>query len=286
MPLQALEYWRNSRDKESDSSGNDSSKCDTRSTLMAELTTCRPRFKITQRKFEIMDLFEIFLHKYLKYAYLIMQSAYLFIGTWTYVTVAGVAWATSFPFHYISNDLECSDEAFLHRLLPSGGCLYAYYLSIVAFAFIVVTLSLLDLKEQAFFQLLFGLLRFLTIATIVVYCFTRLVQGQDACQDYEHSANFTVTNIHMNSMILKFDVKGWLQSIPIVCFGFMFLSGIPSFVHSIKQKEYLKSMLVVVIIVIFASYMLLGLLLSLWFRATTQENCTLNWVCLTNKQSD
>lgn len=215
----------------------------------------------------------------MKYAYFIAQTAFMFTGIWSDATVAGTAWATKLPFHYISPYLTCSDNAFLHHILPSGGCLYSYYLSVIMYACVVVTLSLLDLKDQAIFQIIFGLLRFLTIVLIAMFCVVNLIQGEDACMAYDYDTNeTTLQNVDISAVVLQFNVSGWLQSIPIFTFGYMFLTGIPSFVHPIRQKAHLHWLLMAVVISVFASYLLIGITVSLWLRAAVQENCTLNWV--------
>ena len=79
-------------------------------------------------------------------------------------------------------------------------------------------------------------------------------------------------------MARKFDPKGWLQSIPIMLFANMFQVGVPSLSYPIKQKKYLHWLVIAMTAAAFVAYLSLGLVLSLWFRATIQEACTLNWV--------
>ncbi len=109
--------------------------------LMPLSLNTSPSFKISQHHhFEAMDLFELFFNRFFKYVYLVLLSAEAWTAMWSCVTVAGVAWATEIPFHYIHRSLECSNAAFHHHFLPGGGCLYAYYLSITLFGAIVITL--------------------------------------------------------------------------------------------------------------------------------------------------
>ena len=267
-----MEYLKEDGLTDSDSSDEEEAKCNGGQLS----TTPTPRFEITQRKFEIMDLFGTFFNKHFKNAFLVLLAVTTFSSLWSYVTVVGVALATKIPFHYIQESLRCSDDAFHHRLLPEGDCLYAYYLSIVLFAVVVVILSMLDLKEQAVFQVLFGILRLFSICAIVVYCVTSLIQGGDSCVD--SAANSTGTNIDIESVILKFDPKGWLQSVPVILFGFLFMMGIPAMVQIIKQKEHLAFILTATIVIATILYSLLGLAGALWFRANIEENCVQNWV--------
>jgi len=249
-----------------------------------------PKYDYLQdRKYEISELCEIFFNKQMKYLYLILQALYIFSCGWSYTTVVGSAWATNIPFHHIVEELRCSDTAFLHRTLPQGGCLYAYYWSVGIFAVVAVALSLMDLKEQAVIQMFFSFLRFFTISVTSIYSIYRLVEGGDSCLDYtsdfmngynssDAEVNVSYSNIPITSIIFKFDPKGWLQAIPIMLFANMYQLGIPSLSHPIRQKEYLHYLILVVMAVSFVSYICIGVVLPLWFRATIEEVCTLNWV--------
>lgn len=239
-----------------------------------------PKFEITiKRKFEISELCEIFVHKYVKYAYLIMLTIYSFLATWSYSTVAGSAWAVNIPFHHFGAAEKCQQDAFLHHALPSGGCQSAYYFCLFLFAIIVVTLSLFDLKEQAFVQITLGILRFITVAIIVIYCIVRLAEGGDACRDSLHITNSSIPiNVEMKFPVVKFDPKGWVVAIPIFIYAFLFHTGISALTHPIKQKAYLNWLLVAMYVASLLSYLSLGVVVPLWFRASIQETCTLNWV--------
>ena len=239
------------------------------------------KFEVLTKKFEVPELCQIFFHRYVKYIYLTIQIVLFLLMNWTYATVAASSWATNVPFHYISSYLMCSDQAFLHNALPSKGCLYAYYASLTLFGLIVVTISLLDLKEQAYIQLLFGVVKMITIAAAVIYSIFHLIQGGDACWAYESDTNHTLSNIELSSIVAKFDVRGWLQSISVFIFGYIFQTGIPSLIHPVKQKRYLHWLILGNVVVLFVSYTSLGVALSLWFRAAIQETSTLNWVSKT-----
>ena len=260
----------------SDSSHSDDTEDGNEHKLIAK-TKCL-KFEVLTKKFEVPELCQIFFHRYVKYIYLTIQTMLFFLMTWTYATVAASSWATNVPFHYINSYLICSDQAFLHNALPSKGCLYVYYASLTLFGLIVVTISLLDLKQQAYIQLLFGIMKMITIAAAVIYSIFHLVQGGDACWAYESYTNHTLSNIELSSIVAKFDVRGWLQSISVFIFAFVFQTGIPSLIHPVKQKRYLHWLILGNVVVLFVSYTSLGVALSLWFRAAVQETCTLNWV--------
>ena len=58
-------------------------------------------FRITMdRKFEMVELCQIFGNRWLKYAYLVVFSIICFVGMWAFSTVAGSAWASNIPYNF------------------------------------------------------------------------------------------------------------------------------------------------------------------------------------------
>ena len=148
-----MEYYEKLQNPVSDSNTTDSESDQNR--LLNSMSAPKghiPRFEITvRRKFEIAELCEVFVGKYLKFVYLVMFTLVGFLTLWSFAIVAGSSWSINIPLNF-GNAEQCSEDAFLHNTVPSGGCLYTYYFSLAIFALIVVTLSMLDLKEQAVIQ--------------------------------------------------------------------------------------------------------------------------------------
>ena len=243
-----------------------------------------PRFEITaRRKFEITELCEVFAGKYLKFVYLVMFTLSGFLTLWSFATVAGSSWSINIPLNFGTAE-QCSEDAFLHDTIPSGGCLYAYYFSLAIFALIVVTLSLIDLKEQAIVQLVLGVMRFITVGAILIYCIIRLAEGGDACLDTLKGTNlsdtFETQNVGIKDAVVKFDMRGLVLAVPVFVFAFLFHTGLPSLTHPVRQKKYLHWLAVAMFVASTVSYLGLGVIVPLWFRAAIQETCTLNWVSL------
>ena len=254
----------------------------------------KPDYRISiYRKFEIAEMCHMFVGKWFKYAYIFFLTADQFLGNWSFASVAASAWASKIPYTFGKMTM-CDDSAFHHQILPSGGCLYTYYFSLFLFGAIVITLSMLDLKEQAAVQVVFGLARLITIAGIIVYPLAKLVNANssDACKDLNtHTfTNLTLDNqsyipLHNASqyfsyedIVLKFDPKGWVVSTPVFIFSFLFHQGISSLTHPVKQKKYIHWMVTAVTITCALSFLLLGVVVPLWFKASVQETITLNWV--------
>ena len=291
--MQALEYLDKSEQPSSDSDTTDTDTdndqmhsnsafllAPSSSSASPRAPVTHPKFEITtRRKFEISELCQIFVHRYLKYAFLLLLSIQNFLTAWSFSTVAGSAWAVNIPFRNFGAIEKCEQDAFLHNALPSGGCLYAYYFCLFLFALIVVTLSMIDLKEQAFVQLVLGLMRFITVGIIIVYCIVRLAEGGDACRDELHVANdSTEINVPISFSVVRFEPRGWVLAIPIFTYAFLFHTCISALTHPIKQKAYLHWLLLAMFLAALFCYMCLGVVVPLWFRASIQETCTLNWV--------
>ena len=251
-------------------------------------------FRITmERKFEMVELCEIFGAKWLKYVYLIVLSLICFVGMWAFSTVAGSAWSSNIPFNFSGMSM-CDDDAFHHRLLPvdDGGCLRSYYFSLFLFGVIVVTLSLLHLKELAVVQLFMGLLRFLTVGAIIIYSIVRAAQGGDGCvPDYiaptvnpsnDVFSFFNLTDateiMPYENIVVKFDGKGWLGTISVFSYAFIIHFGVASLTHPVKKKKYMRWMVLGMFVTALTLYMSLGIVTPLWFKANVQETVTLNFV--------
>ena len=270
--------------------------------IFQENNNGHPKYEILlTRKFEPTELCEIFFNRWMKYLYLLVMTVYIFLTGWSYSTVAGSAWASNIPFHTGSLQ-QCSGNDFHNRIIPeSAGCANAYRFCLFLFGVVVIPFSLLDLSEQAIIQMILGFLRFFTVGAIVLYSVVRLVQDGNACKgssSFYNGSNYTVqleddiyvynlsnlTNItghfHRGSdFIYGFNVKGWLVAIPVFTYAFIIHQGIPSLTHPIKQKQYLRWLMVVMFGVSAFSYLTLGVAASLWFSASVQETVTLNWVC-------
>lgn len=95
------------------------------------------------------------------------------------IILAGYLENFSFFFYFPVGMEVCNDTAFHHNILPvhPNSCLRSYYFSLFLFGIMVVTLSLLHLKELSIVQLFMGLLRFLTVGLIILYTIVRAIQG-------------------------------------------------------------------------------------------------------------
>ena len=222
---------------------------------------------------------EIFFGPYMKYIYLIVFGAYMFVAYWASATVAGSAWASNLPLNFGSLS-QCKEESFHHNLAPTDSrCLSAYRFCIMLFAVIVIPLSLVELTEQKHLQMLLGLMRFFTFGCLITYSVVNLVSHPG----YDNPSNNDNTTFHSSyqnygDQILEFNFKEWLVSIPIFVFAQILHQAIPSMTQPIKAKKRLGAFFAVVFISTTTLYFLLGVTMSLWFKASIQETATLNFV--------
>ena len=233
----------------------------------------------------------------MKYFYILLVAMAGFLACWSFSTVAASAWSSNIPLNF-GTLRQCGPQAFHHRILPIGegldGCLNAYYFCLLLFAVIVIPLSLLELKEQAIVQMCLGVLRFLTVAAIIVYCIVKLIQVGDICLPLgnetlsnisailnattDYSNVHSLEHVNLRDIVVKFDWEGWLTAVPVFTYAFIVHQGIPSLTHPIKQKEYFHWLIGIAFGSITFSYFSLGIIAPLWFRASVQETVTLNWV--------
>ena len=248
----------------------------------------KPNFYITiMRKFEPSEMCELFVGRWLKIVFLILLVIYTFLALLSYSTVTGSAWSVNIPLNFGTLE-RCTDQDFLHQILPHGGCLNAYRFCLFLFAVVVIPLSLLDLKEQAIVQLILGLLRFFTLGAIIIYCFFYVVQGYTitSCEDplpisknvYMNMNNTSHDITPIKDVLFHFNFPGWVVSIPVFVYALNLHHGIPGLTHPIKEKNWLRCYFNVLFLSMTILYASLGVIVSLWFRDCTNETCTLNWV--------
>lgn len=210
--------------------------------------------------------------------------------------IASTAWATNIPLNF-GPFQQCPCEAFHQQVISQGsgleGCRRAYYFCLCLFALIVIPLSLMNLKEQAIIQTIFGVMWVLLVVVIVVYCIVKLLEGGNICEGpisrniSNHSdfcsiggtvRNFTAwRTLKLRDIIIRFDWRGWLVVIPVCTWPFMLQYSIPSFTNPIRQKQYLWHFILCTYGFVVFLLVIMGSVPPLWFSAETQET-VLNWV--------
>ena len=261
------------------------------------VASSHPDFRVLRtRGFETSELCEVFFNKFGKYLYLLVVAVFCFSVAVSYAAVVGSAWATNIPLEF-GPFRQCSHDAFHYELIPKDvGCRYTYYFSLMLFGLIVVPLSVMNLKDQAVIQAIFGFLRFLMLALVLVYCIVKLIEGGDICHETlistsisnqsnnatnscSYEENTTAENvIEIHDLITRFDWRGWLEAVPVFTLPLAVHYSIPSFTHPIGKKKYLWQFILCTYSFVGFCFLCVAIVLPLWFKGETQESFILNWV--------
>ena len=247
----------------------------------------KPAFKIKDsRKFEIAELCDIFVGKWFKYLYIIMIIIFNgFLALMAYAIIFSSAWAVSIPFNFGSLK-QCREMDFLHQYFPKDlACGNAYRLCLFIFSCVMIPISLVNLKQQAVVQVAIGILRFLVVISILVYCLYYIIFG-DPNSILLSDTNSSVDDVNVDTTlvtsyfdaIFSFNFEGWVIGIPVMFYTVTLHQGIPGFVQPIREKDWLKSFVTSIYLTIGGLYMIVNVVGAIWFRDVVNENFTLNWV--------
>ena len=240
------------------------------------------------RKFEITELCDIFLGRWTRYFFLILLIGNSFLYRIALSVVVASSWAVNFPLNF-ADIAECNNTEFRFHTLPVViPCRNAYWFCLFLFACIVIPLSMIGLKEQAVVQVIMGLLRFITVGAILVFCIANLVIVGSICTckqpwlNYLNATGGDECNIYSTASqaTLHFDLEAWTMAIPVMLTAFSNCVGIPVLTHPLhtKQKKHLGTLLHVLYVSMTTMCMMLGVVVSLWWKDCINETCTLSWV--------
>ena len=229
-----------------------------------------------KRKFEMTEICEIMFGIPGKIIFIIIMIIYSSLTLWSFTAVVGTSWATNIPFND-SVVVECNETDFSRKFFPSEvHCFNLYRICVAVFGVFVVLLSLLELNEQKYIQAVFSILRFIALTAIIIFSIFLIIfdaiHPQSPLPITLKNSNSTVA-----STLLRFDVKWWLVTIPVLVYAQNLHQGIPSLTHPVANKKQLKPMLISTFITTWSFYTILGLVVSLAFRNLINENATLNW---------
>lgn len=200
---------------------------------------------IGNQKFEVTELCSIFLGTYGKRIYTFCITVYLYCTLVAYSTV----FANSFASHF-----------------NIGESSYFFYLSL--FGCIVIPLSCMELSEQISIQvtLTFGrFLMFFFMILSVSYAF--LFQNtpfQNISPTHGNFEDFHLDQLHI--------------VLPVIVYANIFHHSIPALSHPVENKLQLGSIYTTSIMICFISYLVLGVVVSLYFGSLTPPSSNLLWV--------
>ncbi|DBA00584.1 TPA: hypothetical protein N0F65_007713 [Lagenidium giganteum] len=149
-----------------------------------------PLHRLTYRKFDFSMVGEMFAGKVGKVVVQIVMALYGIGTLWSYASVFASSVASIF-FEYVLGD-KC--DAYAANV--ASGCLDAYYINMVIFAVIVISMVLLDISEQASIQKFLTAYRILALFIMLVTMLIKMgVDGGDAiAARYAHIGAFNWAN--------------------------------------------------------------------------------------------
>jgi amino acid permease len=245
---QILEKHNIEKEEQADEASYDTTDDDESHELINRFSSSEAKVEIV-RKREIPELCEIFIGKNVAFLYIITVSVFVYGVLWAYSSVFSHSFAALFP---IFGD-------------------YSYYGYLFLFACFVIPLSVRDFSEQAIVQVILSFFRFCMFLTMFATIATA----------YRHHKNEFVLSkidaISVESKLLEFHLFKMQYLVPIAAFAFLFHHAIPSLSHSTQKKTWNNIIFSVSILICAVSYILLGLVVSLYFGEETSSACNLNW---------
>lgn len=242
-------------------------------------------YTITQRKFELTELCELFLGKRFKNCYIFVLSMYMLGVLWSFSSVFATSAAENIPVFFLNDGKTCDIEEDPH------GCLWNYRFFLGIFAAVVIPLSCLELKEQVCVQVTMSMARFLVMGLLML-----TVSFAETCPDGKYA--FENTQSH-SSEINWFKLSGIATMVPVAvyaqvggrsCCGDgaerlthatphvqMFHSAIPVLSQPVKKKTALPGVFGWSFVITTLSYTGIGVLVAMYFGSTIEGQCNLMW---------
>ena len=233
------------------------------------------------RKFELTEIGEILFGLPGKIFNLTVVIIFILITLWSYAAVAATAWSIFVPVH-TSVLAECSQTDYTLANFPKDvHCFNLYRVCLSVFGVIVMLLSLMELEEQKYIQILFAILRYFAILSITI--FSTYIIVHNICKPF-NSIPTQLNNTHSNTvhLLLRYDTKHWLATLPIVAFALNLIHGISPLSYPISPKKHLKPMLISVFTTLWCIYAIVGFTVSMAFLYLINENAVLNWEYFAN----
>ncbi|KAI6647237.1 hypothetical protein LOD99_12234 [Oopsacas minuta] len=229
-----------------------------------------------KRKFEMTELSEIMFGLVGKIIFVIIMIIYSCLTLWSMAAVVGTSWSTNIPIN-TSVVIECNATDFTKTYFPiETRCFNFYRICVSVFGLVVTLLSLLELNEQKYIQAVFSILRFVALTSIIIFSIFIIIHNISTPHN-PLPPTLQNTNSTSVDLLLRFDIKWWLVTIPVLVYAQNLHQGIPSLTHPVMPKRRLKPMLIATFITTWSFYTILGIVVSFAFMSLVNENATLNW---------
>lgn len=233
-----------------------------RLTLSEILAICKVR---TGRRFEMQELCEVFVGKPAGLLCTLLIAAYL--CNWSTVVIAATAMASNVPVSDHGTFLaRCSADDFRYRLHPVGPCWNTYSFTVLVFGALALVVALAELGEMWVMQTVLGIVRFVTIGSMIGYSIVAEVIHKEDVPDVELPW-------------FQFSLNGWLAAIPVMVYNHLTVVGIPTISDPVANKRGLAKMWGGVFFTTSVLSAVLGITVAIHFKSQVNEVASLNWVC-------
>lgn len=206
---------------------------------------------VTDRKFEVSELCDLFLGKWGR-LYTVFVMLFLYGALWAYCTVFANALAVHLPTKAFGSD-NAVDKS--------------YYLYLAIYATFVVPVSLLELSEQISLQVA------LTVFRIVMLV---LMIGSVAVAYFSHTPEFGEISHDYSDRPTSHPEKLYIL-LPIATYAFSFHHSTPSLAHPVQDKSCLVMMFFYALLFCFIAYTAIGTVVSLYFGDKMVTSSNLSW---------
>lgn len=232
----------------------------------------QPCYDISTRKFEIVEMVDMFIGRRAKQAYAIIVSTYLMGVTWGYVVVFGAAFTSHVPLPFVLDGRTCD-------VYQDSGCEPLYRCWALVFMVVFCIASCFDLKEQEWLQVIMTILRITLITVMTATVLVAIISGTPMFQVDQNGA----AGISMKD-IAKF--AGFPAFLPIAMYSQQLLTGVPVLTQATRNK---KNVLFGVFGSTFTftllSYTVASVIISYYLGVHTDPSCNVNWAHFTGGHS-
>ncbi|CAB1101799.1 unnamed protein product [Ectocarpus sp. CCAP 1310/34] len=207
---------------------------------------------LSSHAFQMTEMCELFGGRMLqdiKRAFNFMLFLYMFCALWGYGAVFGEALATYAP-------------------VPFLGPVGAYRMYVVLFGMVVVPMSTLEIKEQATFQVVLTIMRFMALVVMVGTILTSLYTGGEP---FGPGTEELVGTTPLATW------RGIFKAVPAGIFALSLAATTPTIVSGLEQKHSVGNVVWTAMISAAVTYTGISLATAYYFGASVNGSCNVNW---------
>ncbi|CAM9146857.1 unnamed protein product [Ectocarpus sp. 12 AP-2014] len=205
--------------------------------------------RLSSHAFQMTEMCELFGGRMLQRAFNFMLFLYMFCALWGYGAVFGEALATYAP-------------------VPFLGPVGAYRMYVVLFGMVVVPMSTLEIKEQATFQVVLTILRFVALVVMVGTILTSLHTGGEP---FGPGTEELVGTTPLATW------RGMFKAVPAGIFALSLAATTPTIVSGLEQKHSVGNVVWTAMISAAVTYTGISFATAYYFGASVNGSCNVSW---------